>query len=599
MERNGGRRSRTIASVVSVVLVIASIAVFAGPSFGQTSKPMIALLNPSGFASAGERGIIVSDAQPDEGPGCCDSMTPGYRLSAWASNATPEMRVFFSIVQRAIDVEIAATTSPGTNMWQAEWEIPPEILDGPATIAAYLVDGEDPVAVTEQDVTIMRVQENVRITNPGSGGAFGTYAALGVELPETGSGARKAPIGVVDAPYTATPEMAYVRTFYTTSAPGSEPEWKMCGTELVGATRAGNGVRCTLADAADQLNVTAVAAVANDSPDDYEARFNQSSDAIAVGQPYAQELTSFQFTSPGTQRVEKELTSGMFFCSAAESVQLTDQLGRQIAGANVDVHATGPNDQLKFDTFSILTINKAPDRGAHTTEPGFDCTGQRTALPTSPPSNANPDDQAEHPRFGLPDRKHIETLGGGTNDLGSFSFKLHATAQGVSDFTVWVDEADDGCLTNDDMFTQSEMSVTGSIGWAQDPGFPLMQALETPVPCAGPTPDPDPTDLPGGEEDGSRAVSIRIAKTPVTLGRPTDFVGRIQAADNACAAGERVVLKARKPGGRFWAVARGRTNSQGRYTLTKTARAPRDYRVVAPSADFCNRATSAIMQLRR
>lgn len=600
MERNGVRKSRGIASVVGVLLVIASIAVFAGPSFGQTGKPKIALLNPSGFATAGERGIIVSDAQPDEGPGCCESMTPGYRLSAWASDATPEMRVFFSVVQRAIDVEIAATTTPGTSMWQADWEIPPEILDGPATVAAYLVDGEEPVAVTEQDVTIMRFQENVRITNPGPGGAFGTYAALGVALAEGESGARKAPIGVVDAPYTATPEMAYVRAFYTTSPPGTEPAWKPCGTELVGATRAGNGMRCTLDGIADQTNITALAAVSNDSPDSYESRFNQSGDAVAVGQPYAQELTSLQLTSPGSQRVERELTSGQLFCSATESVQLTDQVGRQIAGANVDVHATGPNDQLKFDTFSILSINQAPDRGAHTTEPGFDCTGQRTALPTSPPGNANPDEQGEHPRFGLPDRKHIESLGGGTSDLGSFSFRLHATAQGITDYTVWVDEADDGCLTNDDTFTQTELSVSGSIGWGQDPGFPVMQAIEPLVPCTGATPDPDPTDLPRGEEeDGTRSVSIRITKTPVTLGRPADFVGRIRAADDVCSADERVVLKARKPGGRFWSVARGRTDGQGRYTLTKKVRAPRDYRVVAPSADFCDRATSAIMQLRR
>ena len=592
-------RARSTAAIASLLLLFAALGALAEPSYGQAAEPSIAFLNPSSFATAGERGIVVSDAKPDDGPGCCEAAVARYRLSAWVSNAPPGARVFFGVVQRAIDLEITATSETGMNTWEAGWSIPAEILDGPATLYAYLVLGEEPIAVDEQPVTIMRVQENAQLTYPAPAGAFGTYAALADELDPKVAASRTAPTGVVDALYTATPEMAYVRTFYTTTQPGADPKWKPCGTELIGTSnaRAGNGVRCTLADAADQTEITAIAAVSNDSPDDYEARFNESGDAVPVGQPYAQELTALSFVTGGSQRVEREPTSDRFYCSAAETAQLVDQMGRGIPGANMDVHATGPSDSLKFDTFSLLTINQAPDRGPHATEAGFDCTGQRTAAPTMPPANANPDIQGEHQRFGFGDRKHIESLAGGTSDTGTFSFRLHATTDGVTEYTMWVDEADDGCLVNDDAFTQGELSVTGSIGWAQDGGLAIPQPFETLVPCVPGTPSPSPSEGPGETVDGRRSVSLRLEKSAV-LGRPGTFRGTIDAVERVCERNQRVVLKVRKPGGTFSTRDSDRTDDRGRFSFTRTIRAPRDYRVVAPASGSCNKARSQVIRLR-
>ncbi|MDQ4065493.1 MAG: hypothetical protein M3161_05545, partial [Actinomycetota bacterium] len=382
--------------------------------------------------------------------------------------------------------------------------------------------------------------------------------------------------------------------------PGTEPQWKVCGTELVGTTsnsRAGNGVRCTLT-AEDQLAVTGVAAVTNDSPDDYEARFNQSGDAVAVGSAYAQQPTGLAFVTDGLQRVEREPSSQRFYCSAAQTVVLTDQAGRHIASANVDVHATGPNDQLKYDTFSVLTINQAPDRGAHQEEPAFDCTGQRTAAPTAPPGNGNPDTQGEHQRFGAPDRKHIESLAGGTSDIGRFSFRLHATEEGTTDFTVWVDEVDDGCLTNDDAFTEGELNVTGAIGWVRNPSLALPQPFEPLVACGDPEPDPTEPPPPPVEQDESRTVSLRFAQKNIVVGKPVRFAGRVKASDQTCAADQKVVLKIRRPGGKFWNAATTTTDATGRFAFVKKAKVPRDYRAVAPPAAFCERARSAILTLR-
>ena len=593
--------SRSLGALVGMVL-ITSLTVLAEPSFGL-GEPQIAFLNPSSFALAGERGVVISDAVPDEGPDCCDALTPRYRFSAWTANAPLGARVFFSVVQRTVDIEIAGSSTSGAEgSWEADWSIPPEILDGPATVNAYMVVGDEAIAVAEQDVTIMRVQENLQLTYPESGGSFGTYSSLANALPEGAAATRRAPMGVVDAPYTATPDMNYVRTFYSTSEPGTKPVWNVCGTESLGTTnntQAGNGVRCTLKDAAAQTAITAIAAVANDSPDEYEARFNQSGDAVAISTSYVQELTAFSLSTLGDQRVERETVSNQFFCSETETVVLTDQAERQIAGANVDVNATGPNDALKFDTFAILTKNQAPDRGQHVIEDGFDCTGQRTAAPTAPPENANPDLQGEHPRFGLPDRKHVESLAGGTSDIGAFSFRLHSNAEGVTDYTVWIDETDDGCAANDDAFTSGELSVTGVIGWGTQAVSEGAQPADLLVPCTPMSPDPAPsptvTDPPA--PDGSRTISLKLQGT-AAIGKPALFTGRIEAVRAICEKTQRVVLKMRRPGERFWTKARGTTDSSGRFVLEARARVPRDYRAIAPASSECNRARSRVVRLR-
>ena len=587
---------RTITILVGVLSVIVPLGVVATPSLGQTARPSIAFLNPSSFAAAGERGIIVSDAKPDAGPGCCGAAMGRYRLSAWVANAPVDARVYFAVAQRTVDVEITSTRPSSENTWEAQWSIPSEILDGPATLYAYLIVGDQPIAVDEQDVTIMRVQENAQLTYPAAGGSFGTYRPLATALPEGEAIDRKLPMGIVDALYTATPEMVYVRTFYTTSAPGATPVWKVCGTEAISSSNTSphNGVRCTLADAADQSKITALAAVANDSQDEYEVRFNQSGDAVPIAEPYIQEPSDLSFSTNGAQRVNREENSEHFFCSTNELVTLSDQNGRQVAGANVDVHATGPSDSLKFHAPLVLSrAADAPDRGSHAIEPAFDC----TSAGGLPPPNAQPDEQAEHQRFGAPDRKHVESLPAGTNDVGQFQFRMYSTGEGVTEYTVWVDELDDGCKANDDAFTSGELSVTGSIGWAQDPTFAVPQPLEALVPCVPAAPDPDPNEDPE-VIDGSRAVTLRLAKGAV-LGRPGTFKGRIDAVEAVCERNKRVVLKMRKPGGSFHKIEAARTARDGRYAITHTVRAPRDYRVVAPASTSCERARSEVLRLRR
>jgi len=588
---HSGSRSRLLAIMVSMLMIAGSLVVMVEPSFGQVT-PSVAFLNPSSFATAGERGIIVSDATPTAGPGCCEGATAGYHLSAWVANAPAGSHVFFSAVQRGADIEITDTSATGTDgaTWEAHWRIPDELLDGPATLRAHLVLNEQQIAVDEQAVTIFRAQDAARITYPAAGEQFGMYSPLADALTEGEAAARTPGAGVVDAHYYEDMDIDRLRVFYSTSQPGTEPKWNVCGTETLSG--AANGLRCTLAVPTDMGRVTAVATVTNDSPPTapYENRQNQSGDAVAVGDNYEQVPTSFQLATNGSQRVARETQASLFPCSEVETVQLTDQVGRAIAGANVDVHATGPSDYLKFDhdSLEIWSGVTAPDRGSHALEPSYDC--------FTHPVNSDPGEQGEHQRFGAPDRKHVESPAGGTSDLGLLSFALRSNTEGVTEWTAWVDETDDGCAANDDLFTLGELFVSGSIGWGAEPGFPLAQPYDAFLPC---TAGSGPSE--GEEEpvpfDGSRSITLRLGGAP-TLGRMATFSGRIDAVRRACERDQKVVLKMRRPNKRFWVVDRVRTDDSGRFTAKARAKAPRDYRAFAPAAGDCDRAKSVPIRLR-
>ncbi|MFN2594200.1 MAG: hypothetical protein ABR579_04850 [Actinomycetota bacterium] len=589
-QRHG--RSRKNLTTTVVVSLFASLIVAGIPtaSWGAGSaKPSIAFLNPSSFSSSGERGITISNQPPDSGPGCCDGATDTYRLSAWVSDPPPNYSVFFSFEQNSLDLEITNTQQTQEGDWQSQWSIPATVLDGPATLHAYVVVNEEAVAEVMQPVTITKEADTNHIAYPQSDGMFGTYAALATALPAKGAATRKLPAGTVDVQYTGSPSSSYIRTFYTTSAPGTEPNWKECATESVGSNGADNGIRCTLASADDQAAVTALASVINDSPNDYDDRFNQSGDAVAVS-PYVQQPTALTIDPAGASQRVGLSNSEIFFCSTASLVTLTDQLGRQIPGANIDVHATGPSDTLKFDTFStVLSKNKAPDRGDHAEQTAYDCTGQNTTT-GAPPGDANPDTEGVHRRFGAPDRKHIESLGGGTSDAGTFSFRFHADDVGQTDFTAWVDEQDDGCLTNDDLFLPGELYAVGAVGWGQDPITPVVQPYESAIPCSPDGGTPTPTDTPPTREPGS--ISLAVTDGP---GAAVTLRGHITSDTKACKASQPVKLQMRKKG-HFHTFGTATTTKRGRYEFVQPITRSHAYRAVVPATTTCSRARSPIVR---
>ena len=590
-ERNIRKLSLSIVVGMLMTLIVPAAASLAA------DEPKIAFLNPSSFALAGERGYIISDAETDTGPGCCDASDGGYRFSAWVADAPADASVFFTVVQGAFDFELPAFPAPhappGSDTWEAPWDIPPEVLNGPATVTAYVVLDNEAVAQQSVDVTIMRIEPAIDLAYPQSGGPFGTFSALASELPGDGAATRKKPLATVDALYTATPDMAYVRTFYTTSQPGTDPVWNVCGTELVGSNNnnADNGVRCALSLPAHAESITAVAAVANDSPDDYDELFNESGDSVRVT-PYVQQPAALTLNEVAEQRVEKDEAVGRFFCSATVTATVTDQLDRIVPGANVDAEAAGPTDGLKFHNSSVLGGNLAPDRGRHSIEPAFDCTGGGDVAPP----NASPGQQGEHPVFGAPDPKHVENPGGGTSDRGTAGFRLHSNAPGVTQYTIWVDELDDGCAANDDSYATGEPAAAGTVGWAESPATPELMTASALVPCPPGGPSPEPTETP--EEPASRTVTLRAAHRRVARGTPVRLAGRVRSGASECLGGQHVTLEARRPGRRFHAAATALTGTAGRYRFKVVVTRTRAYRAVVDASSACSAARSRVVRLR-
>lgn len=592
---------RVSAGMLAACILLTIVPALTGRSLAQTSAVNIEFLNPSSFSLADGVGILVSDKQPvspDEGD-------TTYRLSAWVSALPPDPAVEFEILKAGVSLLTLDEITPiGTDTFEADWDIPNNLAEGTYTIRATVASGGVGIDTASQEVVINRVAERVEMTYPDSRAdsaqpsSFGTYTPLGTAL-QDGIGARGLPVGNVDGVNTGNAPgsgASRVRAFYTVSPPGSKPDWIVCGTEtapgdaLLGSA-ANNGVRCTLREAAHQTLVTAVALVANSSNGGFDARLNGAGDATRVLSPYAQFPSELSFVEGETGRVDSGPEG--YSCWSA-SVFLADQFGREITGANLDVHATGPTDALKFGRGFIDDSGQVPDRNNHASEPGFDCFGGS--------DDTEPEDQGEHQVIGGPDVKHIETVSSGTSDAGAWAFALHVPAgapsptRGTSYFSVWADEADDGSAVNDDAFATGELCVAGSVGWDRAPeafesgSLPLFGC----EPAIEPDPEPEPEPEP---EPTQNKVTLRSSDSSVFRGSRVTFSGRVQTIDAACSPQRKVVLKSRKGDGRFRNRVDMITTSEGRWTLARRMYRTRDWRLVAPATDECERLRSRIVRV--
>ena len=572
-------------------------------SVGQLGgAPTIEFLNPSSFANAGSADIIVSDRQPTRP----SNGTNTYRLSAWVGNAPADSGVEFELLSAGVSLDtFDSITQVGQATFEHRWNIPDTLPDGPYTMRATLFENNEAVASVDQSITVVRLADRAELlyptTDPASsfpgGGGFGTFHPLGPELVD-GETERPLPVGNLDATHTKQAEFGSgttrVRAFYTTSAPGTVPEWIVCGTEKtnghpVPSSAAHNGVRCTLNSVADQTKVTAVAVLANSSPGDYDPAANQAGDVVRVLNSYAQVPVSFDIVS-GDGEVLNEMANGSFPCHTV-TVRLADQAAREIVAANIDVHGTGPTDKLRFDTgFAPAAGVKEADRHHILHEPGFDCFGENDPLGGL---------QSEHQLLGQPDMKHIEADPTGTDDTGEwgFSFKVPADQATNERFTfhysMFVDEEDDGCHANDDRLTSGELFRAGSIGLGAAPEparSPTVFGLEI---CGAPPPPPPDDLLP-------RTVDIDVSDKSVKKGKSVRFFGQIESQKDRCESIEVVKLKTRnRKGKEFQSIAQGRTDVFGNYEFRKVnVSRTRQYRALAPSTGECKRTRSKVVTVR-
>jgi len=603
------RRTRRVAKRPFTSLCVAATAlstslIVGGPvvsAAAQAEAPQLAFLNPSSFSARPNVGILVGDRAPSRPRAGSNT----YRITAWTSTVPANGGMEFELLQSGVSLETIdpVALEVDANTYQAEWNIPDTLPDGTYTLRATLFENNEAVTNVDQGIVLSRVADRVEITYPTtrsqdpfiSDGSFGTYAPLATALPEKEAAVRGLPVGNIEnnntgnAPGSGT---SYVSAFYTISAPGTEPEWIACGREKAQGTStlssaAHNGVRCTLQAPEHQTMVTAVAAAANTSPENaFDPSFNGVGDATRVARPYAQTPTSFSWVDPSATGVTIDQgNEGTYACHVA-STHLADQVGREILGANIDVHASGPTDKLRMDTGLLPESDlQVPDRHPQALEPGYDCWAG---------NDETVGDQADHQILGGPDIKHIESDRAGTDDTGRWGFSFWTPADAVSDerfttrFSAWVDETDDGCLTNDDRYTHGELVVDGIVGFGRAPSSPQPFAPSTLIGCMPPLDGPAP-----------RHVVLSSDRNHVKSGDQVHLTGSVISDYVSCVAEQTVKLKWRRPDRRFSAFTTVGSNADGTFEAYVTPKKGRnEYRAVATPTETCQRAASEVVRVK-
>jgi hypothetical protein len=501
--------SALITILFSIVILVAPLVAIA---IAQ-STPKITLWNPSDYRGPVEDGepprtpLIVSD--PTTGNDEEDDIKETtYRLMATSSNTPAQALVEFELVQGTLlNVTLGSATQVGADAFEFDWDIPPSVTDGQYTLRAILYSGSGVTAIeVARDEQAVLIRNGVPAPDTQAPAADITYPVNGAP-----TGFYTNPISgstntVINAEFSA--NTSFIEAFYTVSDPGDEPEWKSCaGPDSVGTeddSPAGSiSFLCVLAPE-DQggLTVTGLGVVANDSPNDpffnaeYDPSFNTSGDAIRVA-PYEQDATNISIDEP-TVRAD----GGAATCSPSLFVTVTDQMSNPIARINMDVHARGPSDQLKYRVpgtpivTSAPSAVKVPDKGHAGNELGWACSdpsGDRQQFTTTR--------QGDHNVAGAPDVKHIEASSG-TSNIGRFGVGFKRDVNGTTQAVIWVDEDED------DQFCDDEPFANASVGW-NEPAPP--PSGETAALTTCPVPDPPP---PGGTPSGG--------PSPTETGTPGD-----------------------------------------------------------------------------
>lgn len=416
---------------------------------------MLAALLPAGAAIAAPSVVFLSPAPLalDQVPELSSKENRPVHLVAWVREAPVgalaefELRAVSTTPPTLNSATLGGTFVTGDTV-EHFFEIPDTWADGTYNLRVTIFnsDGSQQVAEDEQTVIVNNDDvvppppaENVELVVPDNGDQVGFFTPKGgrantVVTANASSGAEQ------------------VRVLYTKSAPGSEPEWQQCGSSSTGA----NGfttIRCTLAEGENPNAVTAIAAAANMTPAGVPAdsRADDGTDAHRVT-PY--------MAQPARVNVSPESAIAETGTCQLFVATVQDQLGRAIALANLDVHASGPDDQLSFATddtspFSANTSGyQAPGDGHVSDKRTIRCS-DKTLTETR---------QGVHRAIGSADRMHIESTGG-TNNAGSFTFALFSNRNvtGGTNISVWADANDD------DNQNISEAAGGARLGWGQAP----------------------------------------------------------------------------------------------------------------------------------
>ena len=421
------------ATVAAALLATMLVPTYARAQAG----PTVEFLNPSDYTTT----VELSDKT---------DQNDAIHLVAWVGNVPPNPLVEFEISSTTTGTTTIDADRAGTDTWEAFFS-PGGLPDGQYTLRAILyrdftgvgtgteVDTtEKVVALNSNEIPPPPPQDTVEITYPENGGSFGIHKPKG-----------KRSNGIIEAIASDDTDRGQIRVLYTTSAPGTDPDWVLCGSGRVvdGLARA----RCTLAEGTEGAQVRAIAAVANETPwpADPSAVADGTGDAHRV-LPYNQ-IPRFVEINPDAVSTEPS-TSNSPTCPQFVAT-VFDELARPVADANIDVHVTGPDDQIRYGWVNMETDPfQAPDSNhVSNPRPSVDCS-----------DGTNERSQGDHNIPGADDPQHIESVEG-TTTAGTFTFALRSTTRGGSRIIGWADDNDD------DLQQVAEASGGARVGWGEPP----------------------------------------------------------------------------------------------------------------------------------
>lgn len=569
------------------------------PNQPSPIEPAIQLVNPSKYQSDVK---ISSKKDEDE----------TYHLVAWVANAPSDATVEFQLSQApecdetTLCEHLGTATLVGPDTYEFEWDTASRQAMTDGTLHAILASGETQVKDTET-IDIDNTKETIEITAPANGDPLPIYDPPGASVP--GFVVETTTSSVVTTGTSAGTKTP--RVVYSTSAPGSEPSWKNCfeqHTLLYSDNPQGRQrIGCILRTNDKAADVTLIAAVARvQAPNDTlgqngcmstsctGAQSDHAGDAHRVA-PYLQVPTGIEIIPEASAATANEC--------AIRSAILKDQSDRSIWRGQVDLHATGPSDQLQFAKHAQSSPFQRPDSGHSRLEPAGLCSGQ-SGTPR----------QADHEVVGGLDGKHIESTAAGTGIEGGFTYALKSPdAEGKTVELAWADK--DG----DDVFDCEEPSDWGKITWSQPP-TPVAVATTAPtegVPaCGEPTPTPtetaaatptsttttSPTGTTTSQPSASsttpllseQALSLASERSKVTAGRTVALTGQLSSEDPTCrSSGVEVTIGRRVYGtSRIRELARVSTDVGGNFIFEAKVKRSADYIATAPAHDDCAAATS-------
>lgn len=443
------RAPRSSIAFVIALLIACVGAVVAPTASGQPSPAP----SPSGSASPGPAGDALSVRLLNPSTGYDDPPKVSDRFDGVDTHYTIVAQTTGAAQSAILEASIAPQNSDGgfdnemligelervsstSDVWQYDWDIPESLSDGTAlvTVRAFV---DTPAGFVETGSDAVEVSLGFEDTSPQPIGAWET---VDVSWPEQEGvlGWYKPRVGawrtLVDG--TTSPGANYVQVLLSTTPAGEPPVFVPCGSGPV-TVQAGVprfSARCTLDASTVPSAVTTIAVVAEFRETNTSTRLPQAADVRVVDSyTLSPEDMSVRLT-PVARRVVAPATACQAF-----TVHVRDEHGRLVLGANVDVHASGPADELILAGTQMYV----PDM-AHATEQTLTCPGSETEVPMNPlpPATRN---QGEHNVPGGLDVKHMENrngtgLDGTSQAAGVAAFLLASENPGKTHVTVWVDD---------------------------------------------------------------------------------------------------------------------------------------------------------------